>query len=107
LWHPAFGRATKLELYDYRDVLEFQDEYQLTSGSLRIDCLIIKKLKDITIDKNIARIFRNYNIFEYKSSDDFLDIFDYRKTHIYKIFYSCQNKIYDIEDISVTIFSCP
>jgi hypothetical protein len=103
LWHPAFCGAMKLELYDYRNVLELQDEYQLTSGSLRIDCLIIKKLKDVPIDKNIAHIFRNYNIFEYKSPDDSLDIFDYRKTHIYKLFYSCQNKIHKVKDISVTI----
>jgi hypothetical protein len=26
-WHPAFCGAMKLELNDYRDVLEFQDEH--------------------------------------------------------------------------------
>ncbi|MDR0704790.1 MAG: DUF4351 domain-containing protein [Planctomycetaceae bacterium] len=103
LWHPAFCEAMKLELHEYRDVLEFQDEHQLTSGSLRIDTLIIKKLKNIVIDKDIARIFRNYNIFEYKSPDDSLDIHDYYKTHAYKLFYFFQNKISDIDDISVTI----
>ncbi|MDR0706026.1 MAG: hypothetical protein LBF88_13720 [Planctomycetaceae bacterium] len=101
-WHPAFCEAMKLELNEYRDVLEFQDEHQLTSGSLRIDCLIIKKLKDVVIDKNIARIFQNHNVFEYKSPDDSLDLHDYQKTLAYKLFYAFQNKI-DDTDISVTI----
>jgi hypothetical protein len=103
LWHPAFCEAMKLELYEYRDVLEFQDEHQLTSGSLRIDCLIIKKLKDVAIDKNIAHIFRNHNVFEYKSPEDSLDLHDFRKTYAYKLLYSVQNGIDKIEDISVTL----
>jgi hypothetical protein len=103
LWHPAFCEAMKLELNEYRDVLEFHDEHQLTRGPLRIDVLIIKKLKDIVIDKNIARIFKNHNIFEYKSPDDSLDIYDYRKTHAYKLLHSIQQKIDDIKDISVTM----
>jgi hypothetical protein len=103
LWHPAFCGAMRLELDEYRDVLEFHDEHQLTSGSLRMDVLIIKKFKDIFIDKNIARIFKNYNILEYKSPDDSLTIYDYRKAHIYKLLYSIQHAIIDIEDISVTM----
>ncbi|MDR2704155.1 MAG: DUF4351 domain-containing protein [Planctomycetaceae bacterium] len=103
LWHPAFCEAMKLELNEYRDVLEFQDEHQLTSGVLRMDTLIVKKLKDVFIDKNIAHIFKNYNVFEYKSPDDSLDIFDYRKTYCYKLFHSYQNRIEEIDDISVTI----
>jgi hypothetical protein len=103
LWHPAFCEAMKLELNEYRDVLEFHDEHQLTRGPLRIDVLIIKKLKNIVIDKNIARIFKEHNIFEYKSPDDSLDLHDYRKTHAYKLLHSIQHKIDDIDDISVTM----
>jgi hypothetical protein len=50
----------KLELNEYREVLEFQEEHQLTSGALRMDTLIVKKLNDVFIDKNIAHIFKNY-----------------------------------------------
>jgi hypothetical protein len=57
-WHPVFYQAMKLELYDYKDSLEFMYEYQLTSEPLRIDLLIIKKLKGMVIDKNFAHIFR-------------------------------------------------
>jgi hypothetical protein len=39
-WHPAFFQAIQLELADYRDILEFKYEYQLTSEPLRVDTLI-------------------------------------------------------------------
>ena len=48
-------------------MLEFHSAYQLTSEPLRIDVLIIKKLKDIPIRKNIAAVFRQENLLEYKS----------------------------------------
>ncbi|MDR2756742.1 MAG: DUF4351 domain-containing protein [Planctomycetaceae bacterium] len=101
-WHPAFWGAMQLELKEYRDVLEFTSEYQLTSEPLRIDVLIIKKLKDVVIDKNIARIFRTYNIFEYKSPSDSLTVESYYKAHGYKLLYASQEKI-DIDELSVTL----
>ena len=69
-WHPAFTVAIRHELFDYRDSLEFKPEYQLTAEPLRIDLLIVKKPKDLFINKNIARIFRTDNILEYKSPGD-------------------------------------
>jgi len=68
-WHPAFIEVLKLELDEYKDNLEFFPEYQLTSEPLRIDCVIIKKTKDVEIKKNIATIFKTWNLIEYKSPD--------------------------------------
>jgi hypothetical protein len=82
-WHPAFFEAIQLELEQYRDVLEFHSEYQLTSEPLRIDVLIIKKLKDIPIRKNIAAVFRQENLLEYKSPDDYLSVDDFYKVYGY------------------------
>ena len=36
-WHEPFFFALKLELYDYRDVLTFTNEYKLSEEALRID----------------------------------------------------------------------
>jgi hypothetical protein len=102
LWHPAFCGAMQLELNEYRSVLDFEEEYQLTKGSLRIDVLIIKKRKNIVIEKNIARIFRRYNILEYKSPSDFLNISSYYKALGYKLFYVSRKNI-DIDNLSVTM----
>ncbi|MCL2214584.1 MAG: hypothetical protein FWC06_05170, partial [Treponema sp.] len=80
-WHPAFLQAIQHELYDYLDSLEFKYEYQLTTEPLRIDLLIIKKPKDLAIEKNIGKIFRSDNILEYKSPDDYLSIKDFLKVY--------------------------
>lgn len=65
-WHPAFAAAVQLELKEYRKYLEFITEYQLTDEPLRIDVLVIKKLREIRIDKSLGRVFKKYNILEYQ-----------------------------------------
>jgi hypothetical protein len=87
-WHPAFVEAIILELDDYRDSLEFFPEYQLTSEPLRIDCLVIKKTPDIVIKKNIASIFREANLLEYKSPYDYISVPDFYKVYGYACLYS-------------------
>ena len=65
-WHSAHHEALQLELYEYADALEFREEHKLSKEALRMDTLVIKKIKDIPISKNIGRIFRTHNIVEYK-----------------------------------------
>jgi hypothetical protein len=58
---PPFSR-----LFNWnKNSLRVEYEYQLTTEPLRVDLLIIKKSRDLVIDKNIARIFRSDNILEY------------------------------------------
>jgi len=92
-WHPAFVEAIQLELEDYGAFLEFHPEYQLTSEPLRIDCLVIKKLPDIVIEKNIAAIFRDVNLLEYKSPQDYISIPDYYKVYGYACLYASFEKV--------------
>ena len=63
-WHDAFYAALQLELHDYINDLIFEDERQLSKEALAMDVLIIKKMADVSIDKNIGRIFKGHNIFE-------------------------------------------
>ena len=101
-WHPAFLEAIQLELFDYRDSLEFRYEYHLTSEPLRIDLLIIKKTKDVAIDKNIARIFRNDNVVEYKSPEDYLSVSDFWKVCAYANLYAAITPGVDLADVTLT-----
>jgi hypothetical protein len=87
-WHPAFVEAIQAELEEYKDVLEFQAEYPLTTEPLRIDVLIVRKRADVVIRKNIARIFREYNIIEYKSPDDYVSLSDFQKVQSYAWLYA-------------------
>jgi len=101
-WHPAFLQAMKVELIDYKDVLEFKEEYYLTAEPLRIDLLIIKKPKKLIIDKNIARIFRSDNILEYKSPEDYVSVKDFWKVYAYANLYAAITKGVELSDITLT-----
>jgi hypothetical protein len=68
-----------MELERYQDVLTFEPEYQLTDEPLKMDVLIIKKERDVVIDKNIGALFRKDNIVEYKSPDDYVSVEDFIK----------------------------
>jgi hypothetical protein len=100
-WHPAFFEAMRLELEPYRDQLEFNEEYQLTSEPLRVDLLIIKKPKDLVIAKNIAAIFRGTNIIEYKSPSDYVSVGDYYKVYAYACLCVSLKKV-PMDDITIT-----
>ena len=54
------------------------------------------------IDKNIARIFRAENIFEYKSPDDYLSVNDYLKVYAYANLYAAITPGVDLSDITLT-----
>ena len=61
-WHEAFYWALRMELLEYEDVFEFTNEYQLSQEALKIDVVVIKKEKDVRIEKNLGRIFRVLDI---------------------------------------------
>ena len=73
-WYPVFCSAMELEFLRYKDLLDFNREFPLSKEPLRVDLLMIKKIKDIIIDIDIGRLFRTYNIIEYKSPKDGLTI---------------------------------
>ena len=87
---------------------EFITEYQLTDEPLRIDVLVIKKLKDIQINRAIGKIFRKYNILEYKSPTDYISIDDYYKVKAYVYLYKALSQETDgvnIDEITITLTS--
>jgi hypothetical protein len=100
-WHPALVAALQLELEQYKDALQFIPEYNLTTEPLRIDIVIIKKSKDVTIDKNIAAIFRTDNLVEYKSPEDYVSVEDFYKTYGYACLYAYLNNV-PITEITIS-----
>jgi len=101
-WHPAFLQAIQLELIEFREYLEFRYEHNLTFEPLRIDLLIIKKPKELFIDKNIARVFRSDNILEYKSPEDYLSVKDFWKVYAYAYLYASITQGVELSDITLT-----
>jgi hypothetical protein len=88
-------------LEPYQDVLKFMPEYSLTAEPLKIDVVIIKKVKDVIIKKNIAAIFRAVNLFEYKSPGDYVSVADFYKVYGYACLYASFNNI-PVTDLSLS-----
>ena len=101
-WHEAFYEAVDLELHEYLKYLKFEQEHLLSKEALRIDLLVIKKEKDIKIQKNIGQIFKGYNIIEFKSEADSFSQWDYNKILGYAFLYSSFNRV-PLSDMTVTI----
>ncbi|MDR1537683.1 MAG: hypothetical protein LBU32_06750 [Clostridiales bacterium] len=101
-WHAAFQYALAKELKDCADVLEFDFEVSLTTEPLRIDAVVIKNKGDSPICKNIGKIFRKRNIFEYKSPEDSFSIKDFKKSFAYAHLYEYLNDSVNRKDITVS-----
>ncbi|MDR2053131.1 MAG: hypothetical protein LBP80_06935 [Treponema sp.] len=91
-----------MELLPYADVLDFDIEHPLTREPLRIDIIIIKKKKNVVIDRNIAAIFRGRNIVEYKSPGDSLTIADFHQVMAYAHLYCVPPEKGNMADLTVT-----
>ena len=103
-WHSGFYGAAELELSSDKEILEFNQEYNLSKQPLRMDLLIIKKMADVPIKSEIGRMFRTYNVMEYKSPDDSLSISDYYKTVAYACLYKgLEARVDEIPAQEVTI----
>ena len=99
-WHPAFDAALQIELEDEAEYLEFEPEHLLSKKPMQIDVLV-KNEKDVKIKKNIGRIFRQYNIIEYKSPDDKLNIDDFYKIYGYACLYKSETGDVDLSLIHI------
>ena len=107
-WHAAFGAALRIELGQEAEKLRIEEEHLLGKKPMQMDVLVIKKRKHDVIQKNIARIFRTYNIIEYKSPEDYLSINDFYKVYGYACFYQSETeRIGEIDPGELTLtFVC-
>ncbi|SHK60642.1 3-isopropylmalate dehydrogenase [Hespellia stercorisuis] len=102
----VLAASLQIELEDEAENLEFEEEHLLGSKPMQIDVLVVKKLKDIPIRKNIGRIFRKHNIVEYKSPEDTFSLNDFYKVYGYACFYQSDTEhVGEIlpEELTITI----
>ena len=103
-WHPAFCSSMELELIENKKELTYDREYNLSSEPLRIDLLIIKKNSNEVIRNEIGAFFLGYNIVEYKSPDDKINIDTFYKVLSYACLYKSDTGAVDeILDTDITI----
>ena len=104
-WHPAFDAALQIEFGDEAKYLTFDPEHLLSKKPMQIDVLVLNE-KNIKITKNIGRIFRQHNIVEYKSPEDYLNIDDFYKVYGYTCIYKTEvEKVNQIpaEELTITL----
>ena len=107
-WHPGFFAGIQIEFEEEAHKLTFENEHQLGTDPMRIDVLIIKKLTSESIQKNIGRIFREHNLIEYKSPEDYLSIDAFYKVLGYACFYKSDVQYVNtikIEEITISYVS--
>ena len=85
----------------YPDALEILPEFQLSKAPLKIDCVIIKKVKEVEISASLALGFKEVNLIEYKSPTDYVSVEDYYKVYGYACLYRAQERI-SYKDLSLT-----
>lgn len=86
-WHPAFVSAMELEFREERAGLAFEKEHNLNTKPLQIDLLIIRKEECVSLSNEIGKIFRKFNILEYKSPEQHLDVDVFYKAEAYACLY--------------------
>ena len=106
-YHAAFLSGLEILFWPYRNQIIMVPEKSLSTEGIRMDILLLKKEPSLEMDSDIARIFREHNIIEYKSFDDALTIDVFAKVmayaHLYKSRGPAVNAI-PFSNISATIY---
>ena len=66
-WHSGFAGGLGLSLRAYRNSIVIEREHPLSKEPLRIDFIVIKTDPNVKITNALGRLFRTYNILEYKN----------------------------------------
>ena len=101
-WHRPFFEGIQLDLYQYRNHLSYEDEHELSKEALIVDVVVVKNTHGVKIDKDIGKIFKTYNLVEFKSEKDSFSVRDYNKVLGYVQLYSSFEDV-PLSDITLTI----
>ncbi len=105
-WHLGVKPAVDLELAEERASLSYFRDFSLNQQALEIDLLIIRRESDQPIRNEIGRLFKKYNIIEYKSPKDELNIDTLYKVGAYTSLYKAYGDTVDerrADEITTTL----
>ena len=101
-YHPAFCDAMTLILDHDTVSYTYEREYNLNSMPNRIDLLVIKNKDDEESSYGLGKLFRRYNLFEYKSPGQSLGDNEYHTAMAYAHLYCGYGKDVKYEDITIS-----
>ena len=105
-WHLGVKPAVDLELAEERASLSYFRDFSLNQQALEIDLLIIRRESDQPIRNEIGRLFKKYNIIEYKSPKDEMNIETLYKVGAYTSLYKAYGDTVDerrADEITTTL----
>ena len=105
-WHLGVKPAVDLELAEERASLSYFRDFSLNQQALEIDLLINRRESDQPIRNEIGRLFKKYNIIEYKSPKDELNIDTLYKVGAYTSLYKAYGDTVDerrADEITTTL----
>lgn len=101
-YHPVFCDVMTQILEHDSIEYTYEREYNLNSMPNRIDFLVIKKNSNEESSYGIGKLFRGYNIFEYKSPGKSLGDKEYHIALAYAHLYTGYGKDIDYEDMTIS-----
>lgn len=102
-WHPPYVAAMNLEMSHDMDRFVFVPEYTLNTGTLKVD-LFIENTGNMSPVNEIGKIFKKYNILEYKNPKDSLGIDVFVKVQSYAGLFKASGEKHDSRKMkSITI----
>ena len=105
-WHSAFAGGLSLSLRAYKEIIDIQRDVKLTKLPPEMDALVIKKKPGAVVDNAIGRAFKTYNVIEYKSPNDALNIDVVYKTIGYAGYYKGTGEVVNAvptQELTITI----
>lgn len=105
-WHPAYVAAIELEFDDNINDFYFDDEHKLSKTSLAMDLMVVKMNEEAEITSEIGENLLKYNVFEFKSPDDGLNLDVLSKAVAYALLYKALgNSVNEIpyEELTVNL----
>ena len=82
-WHSAFCSGLQMDLLPFEDFLSYHPEYLMNKGQRRADCLVIKSLESPPLTSPVTRLFRRYNLFDYKGPHEHMNVSNFFKACSY------------------------
>ena len=102
-YHPAFCGAMTQEFHENRNDIECTEEYNLNTLPNKVDLLVVKKMVDTMLVSGLGKIFRKWNLIEYKSPEQSLGIDTYKRSMGYAyLFSACTEGATSMEELTLT-----
>ena len=102
-WHAGFVPAMKLELRENVNDLVFEEKHPVDNHGNEIDLLIIRNDANIMIKSKLGAIFERFNVLEYKSPEDSVDLGVFFKTLAYTSLYL--REVHKYEEYGIKAFT--